>query len=90
MHWHARVARSVVLALTLLMTQTTRYACVAALLHIHKCLSESHDQGRVPVRKKITLETRQINTMVGPGGRLLRSRPSARLAAPTDGFDPFL
>ena len=27
MHWHARVARSVVLALTLLMTQTTRYAC---------------------------------------------------------------
>ena len=24
------------------------------------------------------------------GGRLLRSRPSARLAAPTDGFDPFL
>ena len=28
MHWHARVARSVVLALTLLMTQTTLYACV--------------------------------------------------------------
>ena len=28
MHWHARVTRSVVLALTLLMTQTTRYASV--------------------------------------------------------------
>ena len=33
--------------------------------NIHKCFSESHDQGHVPVRNKITLETRQINTMVG-------------------------
>ena len=28
MHWHSRVAHSVVLALTLLMTQTTRHVCV--------------------------------------------------------------
>ena len=48
MHWHARVARSVVLALTFLImttrTQTTRYVCLLRTTrHIHKCLS--HDQG---------------------------------------------
>ena len=60
MHWHARVARSVVFALTLLMTRKTHNMPVFA-----ECLSESHDQGRVPVKKKIKLETRQTNTMVG-------------------------
>ena len=68
MHWHARVARSVasVLALTLLMMQTTRYALFAVNNAAH-----SQVPFRVPRsgprsgQKKITLETRQTNTMVG-------------------------
>ena len=70
MHWHARMARSVVLALTTDDPDDADNPICMCLLwttrHTHKCLSESrsHDQGRVPVRKKITLETRQTNTMV--------------------------
>ena len=100
MHWHARVARSVVLALTLLImtTQTTQYVCVsceqrgtftsalptirAARTHIGRsrtCCRLGHPRNYAGDEADRT-----------HGGRLRRSRPSARLAAPTAGFDPFL
>ena len=88
MHWHARVARSVELALTLLMTQTTRYACVC-------CEQRSTFTSAFP-SPLITAAFLSGKNYAGDkagrhhGGLLLRSRPSARLAAPTDGFDPFL
>ena len=75
MHWHARVASSVVLALTLMMTQTTEVCCEqrstftsafptirSARIHIgrsRKCAAAGLGI------QEITLETRQTNTMVG-------------------------
>ena len=68
MHWHARVARSVVLALTLLMMQTTR------LGHMPVFAVNNAAHSQVPFQvprsgprscQKITLETRQTNSMVG-------------------------
>ena len=82
MHWHARVAHSVVLALTLLMTQTTRYVCVcceqrctftsafptirAARTHIGRSRTCAAAAGFGI--QEITQETRQTNIMVGGSG----------------------
>ena len=88
MHWHACVARSVVLALTLLMTQTTRYGCV--------CCEQLGTPTSAFPSPTIRAAFRSEKNYAGDkadqhhGGRLLRSRPSARLAAPTDVFNPFL
>ena len=67
MHWHARVARSVFLALTLLMMQTTQYACVCCEQLERSTFTSAFLSPtiRAVVRKKITLETRQTNTIVG-------------------------
>ena len=90
MHWHARVGSSVasVLAWTLLMTQTARYACVC-------CEQRGTFTSAFPspmIRATFRSEKNYAGDKADQhhGERLLRSRPSARLVAPTDGFDPFL
>ena len=94
MHWHALVARSVVLALTLLMTQTTRYVSQVPFLESLAVIRVTGRAARTHIGRscscaaaglgiqEITLETRQTDTR--------RSRPSAILVGPTAWFDPFL
>ena len=98
MHWHACVARSVLLVLTLLMTQTTRYECVCCEVSVNNA-AHSQVPFRFPRSRDSGPRSCQKQNYAGDkadqhhGGWLLRrrrSRPSARLGAPTDGFYPFL
>ena len=81
MHWHARVASSVVLALTILMTQTTLYVCICCeqrqtftsafpttrAARTHNGKSRTCTAAGLGIQE-ITLEIRQTNTMVGGSG----------------------
>ena len=74
MHWHALVARSVVLALTLLMTQTTRYVSQVPFLMSLAVIRVTGKAARTHIGRsrtcaaaklgiqEITLETRQTDT----------------------------
>ena len=92
MHWHARVARSVVLALSLLMTQTTLFA-VNNVAHSQVPFLVprfvGHDQGRFRSEKK--LPWRQGSPKPWWAAPVQQAqRQTVGLAVPTAGFDPFL
>ena len=81
MHWHACVARSVVLALTLLMTQATRYACVCCEQLEHGTFTSAFPSPTIRAAFLSEKKLRWDKADQHHRGLLLCSRPSPRLAA---------
>ena len=83
MHWHARVASSVVLALTLLMTQSTQYVCVCYeqrgtfIMPFPRSAQQTCAAAGLGIQE-ITLETRQTcSGAAGPAPDLRHQLPSS-------------